>query len=147
VTVIAFKDGVLASDTLISAGTTRTGQMNKIIKTKNGWLVGGAGRATSINELIVWAEAGMDFDNYPDDSKELSAILVDPKGKVFLMDEEYKPFPIKSKYHADGSGGDLALGAMEAGASAEEAVKIAIKYDTACGGAVQKVKLDVVKSK
>jgi ATP-dependent HslUV protease subunit HslV len=103
--------------------------------------VGGAGRATSINELIVWAESGMDFENYPDDAKDLSAILIDPKGKVYLMDEEYKPFSIKNKFHADGSGGDLAIGAMEAGATAEQAVKIAIKHDAGCGGKVQKVEL------
>lgn len=45
------------------------------------------------------------------------------------------------KYAAFGSGGAYALGALAAGATAREAVKIAMKFDCGSGGIVKAIDL------
>ena len=44
-------------------------------------------------------------------------------------------------FWADGSGGDIAKGAMAAGATAREAVEIACRFETGWGGRIQTLKL------
>ena len=48
---------------------------------------------------------------------------------------------IYDEFFAIGSGSSLALGAMSFGASAEEAVRVAIKHNVFCGGEVYSVSL------
>lgn len=55
------------------------------------------------------------------------------EGRVFSFYDFMDVGEVKS-FEAVGSGMWLCIGAMELGASAEEAVKVAIKYDLYCGG-------------
>jgi ATP-dependent HslUV protease subunit HslV len=55
-------------------------------------------------------------------------------GNILLWESRRIPLPIEDKYWAEGSGGQFAVGAMGAGASAEEAVKIAAKHDCYTNG-------------
>lgn len=69
----------------------------------------------------------------------IHAIMV-YEGKIFsfydfLLVEEIEEF------WAVGSGMFLAVGAMEIGATAESAVKVASKYDLYCGGKVRKLRI------
>lgn len=59
-------------------------------------------------------------------------------GKVYSFFDFIEVHEIKD-FAAVGSGMWLSLGAMEVGATAEEAVKIAIKYNLYCGGEVTKI--------
>lgn len=80
---------------------------------------------------------------------DFTGILVKPDETVWLVEvnrpkEEDKSdqwmatvFEIKEQFIACGSGAKYALGAMERGATAEQAVKVAIKYDSASGGQTQ----------
>lgn len=62
------------------------------------------------------------------------------QGKAFTFFDFLEVYPIL-KFDAVGSGMNLAIGAMEVGASVEDAVKVAIKYDPFCSGKVTKIKL------
>lgn len=57
------------------------------------------------------------------------------KGQVFVCEDGPDPQRVKQS-EAWGSGSDFAIAALDAGASAEEAVKIACKRSASCGGKV-----------
>lgn len=137
-TVIAYRDGVMASDSLIVHGTRYTGTVKKVTKTKDGWLAGGAGQVSDVNQFLEWAET-RDPETPP--LEALNALLVSPKGVVYCVENDLAPYEVKAEFFSEGSGDQIAMGAMAMGASAEEAVKIAIKYNIGCGGKIQVVKL------
>ena len=62
------------------------------------------------------------------------------KRKAFTFYDHLEIYPI-TKFDAVGSGMNLAIGAMELGATAEEAVSVAIKYDPHCSGRITKIEL------
>jgi hypothetical protein len=57
-------------------------------------------------------------------------------GRAQVWECRHTPLPCKDMY-ATGSGGQIALGAMAAGATPEEAVRIASKYDAYTGHGIQ----------
>lgn len=61
-------------------------------------------------------------------------------GELYFISEDYSVIKTDSGIYGIGTGGDLAVGAYAAGASVEEAVKIAIKFDINSGGEPQIVK-------
>jgi hypothetical protein len=56
--------------------------------------------------------------------------------KILRYEQDCLPYEIEDKKYAIGSGRDFAIGAMEMGASAEEAVLVASKYEVSCGNSV-----------
>lgn len=137
-TAIAYRDGVMAADTLVSAGTSVTGQMIKVRKIK-GWLAGASGNAASMAQFFKWVEDGMDADVAK--VENFSGLLVNPKGKVFQVEDELFPYEVVSEFHATGSAHEFLKGAMAMGASPEQAVELAKEHDTGCGGDTTVVRL------
>lgn len=150
-TTVAYKDGVLASDSQLEDSETGIcGSIKKISKVDN-CLIGGCGNA----ELLSWFLnnfSGKIFNKVTHNpyttiasrnSDEFQGIVISPRGKVFLLEGTLVPFEIKPMggFIAIGAGASFAMGAMEAGASAEEAIRVASKFNSATGGRVQKVKL------
>lgn len=140
-TTIAFKDGILAADSLITEGNERVGFITKIGRLECGVLYGAAGRLSTAQKFMAWVETGMDGD--PPDFTDKDG---DQNGKGFvIIDSEIIEFgahgavdkiPLVTSYSI-GSGAAYARGAMEAGLSAEEAVKVACEIDVFSGGPVQ----------
>lgn len=64
--------------------------------------------------------------------------IISLKGQVFSFFDFMEVNQIK-EFTAVGSGMFLAIGAMELGATASNAVKVAIKYDLFCGGDIKKI--------
>lgn len=62
------------------------------------------------------------------------------EGSVFCF-YDFMDVQKVTDFDAVGSGSWLAIGAMELGASASDAVKVAIKYDLYCGGGVSEIVL------
>lgn len=139
-TVWAYRDGVLASDSLMIIDRLVAGYSRKVIKSGSGWLAAGAGNATDMSQYLRWVEEGREEDDAVK-LENLEGFLVSPKGKTFLVEADLHPFPIEGEFHAGGSGSPVAIGAMEMGATAIEAVEAAIKHTTSCGGEIQVVKL------
>ena len=71
----------------------------------------------------------------PDDWEfsDASALVLCPKRGILHYDASGRPDPVKESFFAIGSGAQVALGAMEHGATAAEAVAAACRWNTECG--------------
>jgi ATP-dependent protease HslVU (ClpYQ) peptidase subunit len=122
----------------------------------NNHLVGVCGRARAINTFVIWLQKMTDYhivsqevgelvDLVPpalEDDEGYSALVVTPSRQV-LMYEGNTPIDMGSDVPMSvGSGSCFALAAMKAGASAEEAVKVACELDVYSGGEITVVQLE-----
>lgn len=141
-TVIAYRNKVLAADSCISQGTFITGSATKIARTPAGWLVGAAGDATDMRRFMNWAQTDFDLAARPhQDKPDLQAIAISPAGTVFFYEDSWDGFIGEGPYHAIGSGGDAAMIAMDMGATAERACLAACKRIHGCAPPIVKLKL------
>lgn len=141
-TTIAYKKGVVACD---KQGTWYNQGMQAPFKAI----------ATDDVVYLVTGELveGLRFVNYlqegskkPPKLKNATVYEFNKKsGKLCVWECNYISLPVIERVWADGSGGQIALGAMAFGASPEEAVKIATKYDIYTGGGVQSWTSDKAK--
>ncbi len=79
-----------------------------------------------------------------DDSEDFWCVLLTPDNKIMIVDRFFCPEEVPCMYYAVGSGGNIALGAMDHGATAIEAVETACQRDTytsKMGRALQVVEL------
>lgn len=140
-TTIAYRNGILAADTatFIHEGNTRVpeGSGRKIVRLSDGSCVAGSGIKREISEFARWCETGNNPEKRP--SFDLSTVIrVWPDGRGEVYDGKYDERDISGcEFYAIGSGSAAALGAMYAGASASEAVQIAMKIDPWTDGEVQ----------
>ena len=149
-TIIAYKDGIMAADTQISFGgcTVRAG--NKILKIGN-WVIGLSGAAVfskhvldtfSGHEPAFFAPSIPKTDRMGDeDGVWALAVNREYPNVIWRYDRFGDPYIIEGPYMASGAGMDVALGAMFVGASAEDAVRAAIAHCQSCGGDIQVVKV------
>ena len=142
-TTIAFRDGILAADSReTDESITLNNTCKKVFKLKDGSLFGGAGKAEDVSRLESALKKGFSLPTLD----EVSGLLIDTKGRIWLYEGNIWQ-RVKSKYYAIGSGNAFALAAMDAGATAIEAVRIGIKRDPYSGGRVSSVKLSSKRSK
>lgn len=140
-TTIAYKDGVLAADTGVEVNGIYVGKVSKIITNDYGQMGSLAGRMSDLGIFERWMKAGADKDELPQfTSEKAEAFLVNKDGSTEYI-TSLGFFTIDSPYHAEGSGFELAMGAMEAGATAIQAVEIAIKLDIGSHGPVTQARL------
>lgn len=143
-TTIVFKDGDLAADTLMTTGNLQSGFWNKIEKTDDGRLIGCCGFLSQANELKMWLK------NPPGKRSTTFKSGDDCRGMEVLPDGTVNQFnsgsvvgvAMAGPFFAIGSGDQLAMGAMAAGATAEEAIAICIKLDTYTGGEVESITIN-----
>ena len=133
-TTIAYKDGILASDSLASSESHVVGYCD--------------------NKVTIVGNKAIAFTGDLDDKDVFIKWVINKKGKkpqfengfgVFVIDidtkelTEYKDgerVDYKSDFYTMGSGSLVAIGAMAHGATAKEAVEIACKYNLHTGGEV-----------
>jgi hypothetical protein len=134
-TTIAYRDGVMVATTGVWTAIYR-GQRNKIMRvggsgTGAGALMATCGDSDMAFSFHKWLEDGENQNALPriPEKSDFAAIVVYPNGSVVCFTERFLPQPIIAEFHAMGSGDQLALGAMAMGASAEEAVRVACKFD------------------
>lgn len=132
-TTIAFKDGVLASDTQVTSNGFRVGFASKIWRVGR-LLIGGAGSDCYTQKFRDWVRGGMEGD-HPILKDIGNVFILRPDGEGVMWCDD-GPFLIKEPFWALGSGEQIALGAMHRGATAAEAVETAIAFDTRSGGKV-----------
>lgn len=150
-TTITYKDGILAGDSQMSRGDEKCMGILKVGKTEN-FLLGFSGSFSNAPALYSWflenENIGVEnpvnlcqvWENVPNFGSGFSLMIVNRAGLIWTASHEGPPVFIPSKYDAAGSGSEFAIGAMAAGASAPEAVRIAAKYDVYTGGPVSHVK-------
>lgn len=151
-TCIAYKNGVLATDSMLTQDGVFRGFTKKVTRSPKGTIAAACGSAGMCSRFVWWVEDGT-IDRFLDGNEGslaiekgdngFSAIIVTDKGKVILLDQTGFPiWPHGALFYADGSAENFLLGAMAAGASAEEAVKRAIEFDIYSGGPVQVEELE-----
>lgn len=96
------------------------------------FMVGFAGTASNIITVAEFFTLPETFPR-PPKVKGLSGLVFTKKGDLFIFDDYDKWLIVNERYAAIGSGGAIALGAMSAGKSPTEAVKIAGKHDAYTG--------------
>lgn len=135
-TIIAYKGGVIAADTAVWNGDVASVHTIKIARRPDGSLLGGAGTASAcatVAERFLKIEDLTKLTGTDDEDTEL--MMVTPDRKIWELLGKDKSWS-DGEFDAIGAGAELAIGAMAAGRSAEQAVAIAIEYHRDCGGYV-----------
>ena len=137
-TIICYRDGVMAADSAAGQYSIRlAASVQKILKTPGGELVASCGPSTDGQAFRRWVLAGRDEMKKPDLSSNFCGLLVEADGVVKEYDGRMDWAEMTAPFFVLGSGAETAFGAMAFGASAIEAVEIAIKYCEGCGGPIQ----------
>lgn len=136
-TAIAYRDGIMAADSLANADGAVHGYTIKIVRAPSGALAGVAGEAGATARFRrLFAAGEFAIDEEIDADEDFGALIVEPEGTVYRRGLKHF-FSIVAPFHVLGSAEEILIGAMSMGATADEAVRIAIKYHGQCGGDVQ----------
>lgn len=151
-TTITYRDGVMAADSQFGNrnGIRMSVGGRKIHSVKIGresWFLSYSGRSGWENALHAWAERSIPehFSGRPyelfvaPDPDEGFSLLAACGARVLIASQAAGWVAIHAPYVAVGSGMEVALGAMWAGAGAVDAVRAAISVDTGSGGEIQHV--------
>lgn len=134
-TTIAYRAGVLAADSQVSTGNIREGTATKARKFGR-ILAGGAGTAAIMERFFDWVRNGLEGEDPWRGEETGNGFVVLPDGLIVCWGKN-GPWPVRTDFWAIGSGSDIAMGAMAAGASAEEAVALVAKHDLYTGGPIR----------
>lgn len=147
-TTIAFRDGVMASDSRVVEQGIGSTHGPKIFRKKVGKrdvLIGGAGFSPSLMMFIDW------YGSNNDDlrNKIMTLCVGDKEFEVMVWDGQHlttcdefcRLDLVTEKYYALGSGAAHAITAMDCGKSARQAVQMAMKRDINTGGRVVTARL------
>jgi hypothetical protein len=147
-TVIAWDGRFVAADSLECYGTVRSSRAVQKLSERNGFVFACTGSGALFEPLINWYVAGCKSDAVPscgNDGKDTKLVVFRPDRRAFV----YSPnMPHAAELFAPdalGCAADMAIGAMEAGASAARAVEISIKRVVYVGGPVQVIDLDELR--
>jgi ATP-dependent protease HslVU (ClpYQ) peptidase subunit len=131
-TSIAYRNGIMAADTLMVQGGTIMGHLVKIVRRDDGHLAGAAGDCSWAQAFHRWFLAGEEGD-LPEQGDNAKGIIARPD-KTVQFSEPGGLISFKAPFAAIGCGRDVMLGAMWMGAPAIAAVQAAIALDPYCGG-------------
>lgn len=135
-TTIAFDGKTLATDSRTCTGSdTIVGERTKKLFKVGGWWLAFSGNSQNCAAALQWFKAGM-----PEDKPKLEnnfSVLTWNGHRLIRYECGLVPMPQNVKIAASGSGIDIALGAMAAGATAAEAVRIASRFDPFTNNRVQ----------
>jgi hypothetical protein len=117
--------------------------VEKVFRLPQGGFVGGAGNSCDCVAAIRWMQAG-EVGDPPSSEKEDSfyLLILRPDGTIWRAENRFPAFKVLDDFAATGSGSNLAMAAMEMGASAADSVRVAAKYDSGTGGRVREYSLE-----
>lgn len=135
-TAIAYRDRVMAADTMIVWSDQHIKQVNetKVMK-EQGHLIGIAGENCPRNEVFArwfFGAKTRGLSKY-----KFDAMVIMPDGTINLYDQTGAFNIVTAPYFAIGTGAEVCMGAMWKGATAVEAVAAAIEHCPTVGGEVR----------
>ena len=142
-TTIAYRDGIMAADSMLSDYHDIKRGTKKIFVLDDA-VVGTAGDDDAITRFLEWWREGHDLSKRPKRVGDCHILIVPSKGRPEIWDESYTGEPVAESFCAIGSGRAIAYGALEMGASAKEAVQAACKWNVHTRGPVKVI--DVYKT-
>lgn len=132
-TTIAYRNGVIASDSGMIILDAKVGITQKIARHPEHGLAGGAGNASWVTKFLKWHEDGQRGDPpeaQVDDEAIDRGIVVTPDAPMAI--KVFEPggmHVVTTEYYALGTGREVALGVMWKGGTARDAVKAALELD------------------
>lgn len=140
-TVIAYKDGIIACDSMVEKNDCYVGNVKKIYEIDN-FFVGCVGNLNFVQEFIKFLQSKNFNDEFLKKETSFEALVIDKiTGKVNVYTNSLYPAVFDSETAAIGSGCEFALGAMHNGASAVEAVDAAKAFCITCGGKTHSIRI------
>ncbi len=133
-------DGItLAADGQISCGDLIEDlNRQKVFRLNDGTAIAFAGCLHSAVRFMEWVQSGSPQDLVPSLAENFGAIRINGTSTVLSYDNSCHAIQMPTPY-AEGTGKHLALGAMLAGKTPVEAVKIAAQRDMWTGGKIRSV--------
>lgn len=152
-TILVYRDHVLASDSqLINRQWTVVGTAPKIgqVELDDGiYFFGATGDFAYCAKFMKWCRSD-DFKKFIQDEEFTSpaiaptgkeqactGFVVKPDGDCIRFEHDDPPYVVRGDWYTFGSGDTMAIGALAAGAGAEEAVRIVCDWDPPSKGPVQ----------
>lgn len=144
-TAIAYRDGILAADS-VGWGAQNSAVIVPVVP-----------KIKRTEARAIYACCGWDIDIYafdrwviypaerPDPFNRddgFQALMLREDGTLWLFDNSLRCAPVVAPFYAIGANTGFLMGAMHAGASAAEAVRLAIVHTDGAGGTVQVERLD-----
>ena len=141
--VVAWDGKSIAADKQATAGGLRH-TTTKLRRLDSGEVLAWTGDQDSAGMVAKWYADGADPAKWPESQKDKddwSRLIVATADSVKVFERQPVFSLIEDQFLAWGSGRDFAIGAMARGASAKEAVEVAMKFDAGCGLGVDVVDL------
>jgi ATP-dependent protease HslVU (ClpYQ) peptidase subunit len=141
-TVIAYDGTSIATDRQSTSGGLKT-LITKSMRLKDGTVLAVAGpTATGLLLMDLYKKKQL-IRKWPEtqDKNDFAILVVARKGKVVFYEYQSTAIPVQTPIFAWGAGREIAIGAMAFGATAEQAVQIASKWDNTCGLGVDNYRL------
>lgn len=133
-TVAAYDGRSVAIDRQVTNGNLRR-RGQKWLRLRDGSLVFWTGAEASAIAVAHWCDRGGDPAAWPECQRgdDWANVMLLHGGALYHFETEPHPVRIRGRFAAWGSGRDFAIGAMDRGASATEAVRVACRHDVNCG--------------
>ena len=135
-TVLAWDSKILAADKMALQGDTQK-RVTKIFKlASGGQVVGFTGDLDLGLVLLEWYQSGADRKAFPkqrDEKEAWGVLVVAGRDGCFFYERYGVAIPVEDHFMAWGAGREAAIGAMEMGANAIQAVAVASKWVSGCG--------------
>jgi hypothetical protein len=145
-TVIAYKDGVVAADTQTTWGTSRVFGP-KLVRLPCGGVAGGAGDASASQAALNWLASGGSLDGsegkaFVPNIEGADVLIAKGDGTLWMLTSRFPAWPVNPAPVAIGCGSDAALIAMSLGLSAVEACQRVALHDVYCGSPIQSMEVE-----
>jgi hypothetical protein len=126
-TVIVYRDGVLAADTGVWCGTLIVSHHDKI-KTHGDWMWACAGGSDTIQAFDDWVRAGFPRDAIPkkEGDSNVGAVMIGRDGRKWLFSDNMRGYEVTDHmpdWQVEGSHSETARTLLELGYSAIETVE------------------------
>lgn len=138
-TTIAFDGKTLAADSrTLGSSMIRSEETGKLFALPDGGWFAGCGGQEDVLLALRWMIAGMVEAQKPALDDHFAGLIL-RGNRLYRVEKRLVEWECKAAHVAAGSGFELALGAMAAGADAIQAVKIAARFDPSTNARVQYV--------
>lgn len=152
-TTIAYRDGVLVGDGRMTSGDIIVSESTQKVFKKTGEILGIeiaafgiTGHSSAIHLINKVIDSGIDIGTEFPIGIYFNILAVCTDGRVIEVNKQEEDARchiniMNSDYHAAGSGYQIALGAMAAGANSVKAVYCAVKHNSSTGGDIKVIEV------
>lgn len=152
-TTIAYRDGILVGDGRMTSGDIIVSEKTQKVFKKTGKILeieivafGVTGHSSAIHLINKAIEVGIEIDTEFPAGICFNILAVCEDGRVIEVNKQEDESRchiniVNADYHAAGSGYQIALGAMAAGANSVRAVHYAVKHNSSTGGDIKVIEV------